>query len=354
MNRTLSNFTKQYTLFFLIVINLIQTSMAFSYDKVENIPLSKLGKFETTFSEIKNIDFIEGQPVIAEVNIKTGENYSVNFPFNVQQIRYHIKNGELINKGDTIATVEGYDVHHFIDTYKSTQKILEISKNHYQTNQVYFNKKSIQNSQWIEITKNYFDAKLNFEHINHQMDFLHIDEHENVTMISPKKGMIKIPELSGNRLEGDLAFDVIDSSSIQVKITMPKLNISSISHFIINSKCSLSIDNIESISDKYHQKVWAKPDNGSDCNLSLGQVLKITPIHVFNGYKINKSAVFEFEDKDHIAIKSGNEIIVINIDLFGSKDDYYYFTTNRPLENYEALTSSLSILQGYLLKLGTE
>lgn len=354
MKNIFSYFNSQYTLFFLTVFALFQAPVAFSNDKIENIKLSKLGGFETTYADIRKVDSIEGQSVIGEVKVRTGENYSVSFPFDVQRVRYHIKNGSLINKGDTIATVEGYDVHHFIDEYKSAQKLLEASENHFQTNRQYFENKTIKSSQWIEITKNYFEAKLNFEHIQHQMSFLHIDENEQITLISPKKGLLRITSFSASRLKGDLAFDVIDPRSIQVKLSLPILNTSSVTHFNLTPKCSLTIESLESVADKYHQTLWASPSNNSDCNLTLGQVVKVTPIQGFTGYKINKSAIFEFEDKNYIAIKSEDELSVINVNLFGTKGSNYYFTTHIDVEDRKSLITSVSIVQGHLLNLGSE
>ena len=354
IKKSLSFLNSQYTLFFISFIALLQAPLAFSYDEIKNIELSKFGGFEITFSDIKKVSFLEGQSVIGEVSVKPGENFSVSFPFDVQRIRYHVKNGDLINKGDTVATVEGYDVHHFIDEYNSAQKLLEVSENHFQTNREYFENKTIKSSQWIEITKNYFEAKLNFEHIQHQMSFLHIDENEKITLISPKAGIIKITSSSYNRLEGDLAFDVIDPNAIQVKISLPILSTLNISHLKITSTCSLKIENLTGLADKYHQTLWGSPSKNSSCNLTLGQSIKATPIQNFEGYKINKKAIFEFEDVDYIAIKSDKEVAIIAVNLFDSMGNEYYFTTNESLENKKGLVSSVSILQGHLLNLGAE
>jgi hypothetical protein len=354
MKKILNYVNSQYTLFYLFVITLLQASAAFSYDEIQNIELSTFGGFKTTFSDIKKVDFIEGHRIIGEVKVRAGENYSVSFPFDVQRIRYHLRNGSLINKGDTVATVEGYDVHHFIDEYKSAQKLLEASENHFQTNRQYFENKTIKSSQWIEITKNYFEAKLNFEHIQHQMSFLNIDENEKITLISPTKGILKITRFSENRLKGDLAFDVIDPSAIQVKLSLPLFNTSSLSHFTATPSCSLAVSSLESVADKYHQTLWASPSHNSDCNLTLGQVIKVTPVQYFKGYKINKSAIFEFENKNYIAIKSESDVVIIKVNLFGAKDNEYYFTANKNVENKKALISSVSILQGHLLNLGAE
>ncbi|MEH6596793.1 MAG: hypothetical protein V7736_14760 [Colwellia polaris] len=354
IKKSLSYLNSQYTLFFISFIALLQAPLAFSYNEIKNIELSKFGGFETKFSEIKKVSFLEGQSVIGEMSVKPGENFSVSFPFDVQRIRYHIKNGDLVNKGDTVATVDGYDVHHFIDEYDSAQKLLEASENHFQTNKKYFENKTIKSSQWVEITKNYFKVKLNFEHIQHQMSFLHIDENEKITLISPRSGIIKLTSSSNNRLKGDLAFDVIDPEAIQVKISLPLVSTLNLSHLQVTSTCLLKINSLEGLADKYHQTLWASPSQNSDCSLILGQIIKVSPIQNFEGYKINKTAIFEFEDVNYIAIKLDKEVSVTPVNLVGSMGSEYYFTTNKSLENKKGLVSSVSILQGHLLNLGAD
>lgn len=354
MKKISNHLNLQYILFSLAIVALLQTSVAFSFNKIENIALSKLGGFETRFSTIEKVDFIDGQNVIGEVDIKAGENYSVHFPFNIQRIHYHIKNGSLIKKGDTVASVEGYEVDHFIEEYALAQQLLAVSENNFKANRQYFENNIITSSQWVEITKTYFAAKLNFEHLHHQMAFLHIDENEQVTLISPKAGIIKTTSFSTSIRQGELAFDVIDPNTIQVKVSLPILTISSLSHLKVSPDCLLTINSLEHIVNKYHQTLWASPKKNTDCNLTLGQVITVTPIQKFKGYKIDKSAVFEFEDKNYIAIEAENALAMITINLFGSKNNAYYFTANKDLEGKKGLISSVSILQGYLLNLGTE
>lgn len=342
----------QYTLFCFLIIVLMQTSRV-NADDIRMIELSSLGSFETSFSEVKKVDYMKGQSLIGEISYMLGENYSVTFPFDVQRISYLVKNGNLVNQGDTIAFVEGYDVHHFIDGYQSAKTLLDIQEQHFQTNKQYFKRKTIKSSQWIEITKSYHEAKLNFEHIQHQMSFLHIDENEKISLISPKSGVIQIPNLVGSRASGELAFDIIDKNAIKVKITTPLLLASNLSHFEVTPTCNLKINSIENIADKFHQILWAEPAS-INCKLTLGQVIKVTPIQNITGYKIAKTALFEFENNNYIAIKVKEALSLIPINLIGTSEGEYIFTTKENIGGKQGLITSVSILQGHLLKLGAE
>lgn len=343
----------QYTLFYFLMAMLINISTVNAADNLKKIELSSLGGFETVFSAIEKVEFIKAQSLIGEVSYKSGENYSVTFPFNVQQVNYLVKNGNLINKGDTVAFVEGYEVHHFLDEYESAKALLEIQEQHFQTNKQYFENKTIKSSQWIEITKSYYEAKLNFEHIQHQMSFLAIDENEKISIVSPKSGIIKIPTMLGNKTAGDLAFEVISRESIKVKVTYPLLLSSNLSHFEVTPTCQLNINYVEKIANKFHQVLWATPSS-SNCNLTLGQTIKVTPIHNIDGFQISMSAIFEFEDNNYIAVKDKATLSLIPINIIGTSRGNYIFTTKEDIEAKQGLISSVSILQGILLSLGAE
>ncbi len=345
--------TCQYTLFYFLIVVLTQISIVNASDDLRVIELSSLGAFETKFSEIEKADEMKGQSLIGEVSYMPGENFSVTFPFDVQQINYLVKNGGLVKQGQTVALVEGYDVHHFIDEYESSKTLLDIQEKHFQTNKQYFENKTIKSSQWIEISKSYYEAKLNFEHIQHQMSFLHIDKNEQISLISPKDGIIQIPRSMGSKLSGELAFDVLKINSIKVKITTPLSFSSNISHFEMSSTCTLGVNYVEKIADRFHQMLWTEPTS-TNCKLTLGQSIRVTPVQHIDGYKIAKSAIFEFENINHIAIKTKEAISVVPINLIGTSEGQYIFTTKENLKDEQALISSVSILQGSLLDLGAE
>lgn len=352
--KKLTRITKcQYTLFYFLIIVLIKISPVNAANGIRTIKLSSLGSFEASYSDIQKVELMKGQRLIGEVAYMPGDNYSVTFPFDVQRISYLVKNGSEVSKGDTIALVEGYDVHHFIDEYESAKILLEIQEKHFEINKQYSESKTIKSSQWIDITKSYYEAKLNFEHIQHLMSFLNIDENENISLISPKAGIIQIPSVVNNRVFGDLAFDVIDKAAINVKVAVPLLIASNLSHIEVSPTCQLKINSIEKLADKFHQIVWAKPTSKS-CKLVLGQVIKVNPVHSITGFKIAKSAIFEFENNNYVAIKDKEELSLIPINIISTSAGEYIFTTKESIGGKQGLISSVSILQGNLLSLGAE
>ena len=349
---TINNKCKYRLIYFLLVC-LIQISVVNAADRIRRIDLSTLGDFDTRFAEVKKIESLKKQSLLGKVSYIAGDNFSVKLPFDAQQIQYQVSNGSKVNKGDTVALVKGFDVHHFIDQYRSTKVLLEIQELHYNTNKKYFEKKVITRSQWIEIAKSYYQAKLAFEHVQHQMSFIHVDENEQISFISPKSGVIKLPTSVGSKMAGELAFDVIDTNALKVKVNTPIQLASTLSHFEVSPLCHLSINSIEKIADKYHQILWAVPSS-KNCHLLIGQTVNVTPIQLLSGYKVAKSAVFEFKDRNYIAIKNNETLLLVPIILVGSNDAEFIFTSKTDIDSKQVLISSISILQGNLLSLGRE
>lgn len=351
--KTITNDATQYTLFWFLLVVLIQVSAVNAGVHLKMIKLSSLGAFETQFSKIEKVNKMKGQNLIGDVSYMPGKNFSVRLPFDTQQVNYLVTNGSQVKQGQKVAMVEGYDVHHFIESYNSSKALLEIQAHHFQRNKLYFEKKTIRSSQWLEIAENYYEAKLKFEHLQHQMSFLHIAQNEQVSLISPINGVIQIPTPASSKLSGELSFDVINKDALKVQISMPLMLASSISHFEVNPTCNLEVNYIENIADRFHQRLWASPTS-THCQLTLGQSITVTPIRHINGFKVAKSAIFEYENKDYIALKVNDALSLVPIHLLGTNEANYIFTTKEHIESKHALISSVSILQGSLLNLGTD
>jgi hypothetical protein len=99
----------KYVIFYFLIAVLMQLSTVNAADRLKVNELSSLGHFDVSFSEVKKVELLKGQSLIGEIGYMAGENYSVTLPFDVQRITYRVKNGGEVNKGDTIALVEGYD-----------------------------------------------------------------------------------------------------------------------------------------------------------------------------------------------------------------------------------------------------
>ena len=79
----------------------------------------------------------------------------------------------------------------------------------------------------------------------------------------------------------------------------------------------------------------------------------VSPIYQQAAFSINKSALFEIDNRDHIAIKKGQQLELVAVELLGSSEGNYLFTSQVNLTEKSVLISSVSAVQGILLELGS-
>ena len=67
-----------------------------------------------------------------------------------------------------------------------------------------------------------------------------------------------------------------------------------------------------------------------------------------------QTTVFEFENNNYIAVKQGDKLKLVTIEILGSTNKNFIFHSDHTLKGQVALTSSVSAVQGILLNLGSE
>lgn len=322
----------------------------------KQIDLNTLAGYQLAFDKIDSVNLVAGNNLLAKVGEKTGANFSVFLPFGVQQVNYLVTNGEKVEASQAIAELKGYDVHHFLDEYEAAEQLFKQAEKQYLSSKILFKNKALKQSQWLEVNKNYYEAKLRFEHLNHYRGFLTVNEHEKIVIIAPTAGYVRHANSSASKLEGELLFDIIPSEAIRLTTNVPLANIEQLSQLnVLNSDCVLNIASKETIASRFVTKIWSTAINESkQCQFTLGQSLVVTPIYQQKALTVNKKAVFEFEDKNYIALKDQQKLTLVSINILSSSANHYHFTANADLANKSALISSVSAVQGILLNLGDE
>jgi len=320
-----------------------------------SIKFSMLGEYQLNFKNISSVATISGHNLLATVSEKPGANFSMFLPFSVQQINYLVSNGSYVEKDQMVAYLNGFDLHHFLDEFTAAEQLFKNAEQQYLSSKKLFDNKALQQSQWLTISQNYFAAQLRYEHLNHYKVFLNIDESGNIAITSPISGYVRFSSEMAVKQEGEILFDIIPKNSIRLKASVPIINIKNLQNFnVVTTQCQLGIDSSERVIKNFSQITWSSPLN-NECLFTLGEQVLITPHYQQNAFEIIKEAVFEFNNKDYIAIKqSTNELKLIVIDILGASGDSYYFLSNNDLTNQKALVSSVSALQGVLLELGSE
>lgn len=353
IKKTFNNNLHHYFKNSIAILCLSPLSMAWSFEVPVSIPITDLGGFEKQFSVIDIVPNIEGQNVLAKVTNKPGGQYNVKLPFDISYLQYHVNNGDVISKNDEVATVSGLAIHHFMEEYQAALSILAAAKAHYESNKPFFENRDIINAQWLSMTKSYFEAQLIVEHFRHQLLFIKVNPDHSATVLSPKSGIVNNISVNEPLLTGDSLLNILDTESLRIKALVPASFAEKVVHFRLANQCTLPVTSVEKQRIGFNQVIWASlPDK--TCSLMLGQVVEATPVQQFNGYKVEKSAVFEFEDANYIAIKNESNLSLVRLTIVGEYDNSYFFESSENITGKQVLITSVSSVQGLLLELGAE
>lgn len=318
----------------------------------QSIELSSMGSFAAEFTPLEAAHEIQGNPVIGYVTAKTGSTYQVNFPFEVQQIMFAVNNGERVEKGDKIGEISGFDVHHFLDELEAAKTVFLASQKHYLASKASADARTFKSTQWLEITKNYSEAKLNYEHFSHLEKVISVDSNERFWVLSPADGIVYLEQTTNNVQPNKSLFEVIPVNSLWIKTHLPEQNIGQLLSLAVNgSACELSIKAIEPIVNNYRQTVWASPTPPA-CNVMLGQQLRLNATYSIAGVIVPKHALFEWENQDYVAVKKENKLVLVNVDIIGKQDNKLIVTGDGLNSSSHVLSSSVSIAQGLFMGLG--
>ncbi|WP_448213828.1 hypothetical protein [Colwellia sp. MEBiC06753] len=357
--------------------SLLMTAMsAVNAQSSNELDIARLGNFAVSFSELSPVNELKGAAVMAEVVTKPNAPYKVMIPLDIQQVQFAVYNGQYVNQGDVIGTIDGFDTHHFIDELAAAKTLYLKNNQHLEQTQRYADEQTIKSAQWLETHKNYLDAKLKYEHFSHLESQISIDQNEVVTLISPKSGIVQL-----NAADDTSVYQVIPTESFYLKAYLPSQEVNRLIGFDSEQlQCQFTIDSVELVVSNYQQAVWLKPSK--DCRLLLGQQMVLapsyriansrTPInqsqnnlnpnnHTQNNhtqsnhtqsYQVSQSAVFELDDQEHVAVKQGDKLKVVAINIVGKQGGSYLVQSAELSAQDQVLSSSVSIAQGMFIGLG--
>jgi len=326
-------------------------------DKVTlSVAFAALGEYQIDTAPVQAVSRILGHSLLASVSEKSGSNFSMFLPFGVQQINYIVANGSYIEENQAVAYLNGFDVHHFLDEYEAARELFLNAQQQYKSSKILFTQKALKQSQWLEISQNYFAAQLRFEHLNHYKAFLNIDSNENIAIKSPISGYVRFSSDVAAKQEGELLFDIIPKNSIRLKVSVPINNIANLASInVLGSKCRLAIASKEGIVKNFSQTTWSSSLN-KECRFTLGEQLLVTPEYKQQAFVLAKKAIFELDNQNYIAIKNDDSSLfeLAAIEILSSADNNYHVSSAIDLTSKQVLITSISALQGILLELGGE
>ena len=98
---------------------------------------------------------------------------------------------------------------------------------------------------------------------------------------------------------------------------------------------------------------WSAPLD-DNCSYLPGQRLMMTPLYQFTGYRVPRSAVFQWEGVSTVLLRSGQQLKTVEVELLSSNSRYYAVASPDDISGGEILSTSVSAVQGVLMGLGSE
>jgi len=295
-----------------------------------------------------------GQNLAAEVNIRSGEDFTLYSPAKIQQIKFIVINGEKVKKGTPIAVLSGPEIHHFVTEFEFNKQLMVLLEARYKKNKELLKKKAINEKKWIEISKDYLKVKLELNHMSHFMQLVsNIDENDDsLTVIAPEDGLINITKNAGQYLIDEAIFSIIPLQSVRLKISLP-IKFKSLISQVKTSNCSLMVDNVSGIAEQSFVTAWTERIK-TDCGLSFGERLTVTPSYLKQTWSVPVQAIFNWNENNQILVKNNHQLEMVEVKIHGVKDNQYFISTTYPLQDKQILKTSVSAVKGILQGLGGE
>lgn len=232
--------------------------------------------------------------------------------------------------------------------------MFRIAERRFKSNQSLYAKGAIKESQWVEVSEQYYSAQLEYEHMRHFNDLIiSTDEKtDTMTVAAPIDGLVDYT-LSHNRINsGDEIAVFIPLPEVRLKADIATSDRSELTYFETDS-CRLPVSSIGAVANGFFVTAWSE-SVGSACDFILGQRFLVTPLYKTVAYRVPGSALFQWQSATAIFVKQGTQLQVVAVSLISSSQGDYLVTSNQDLDNVQVLMTSVSAVQGSLLGLGGE
>ncbi|MEH6557598.1 MAG: hypothetical protein V7459_06885 [Oceanicoccus sp.] len=320
----------------------------------EDVSLTSLGALRLSYQQAEPVSSYPGQRIVAEVSYKKGAAYSLLAPSRVQQITYLVEIGSTVKRGQPFAELRGPEMHHFVLEMEVARKMFKIAERRFKSNQSLYAKGAIKESQWVEVSEQYYTAQLEYEHMRHFNDLIiSTDEKtDSMTVAAPIDGLVDYTLEDNSINSGDEIAVFIPLSGVRLKAQIATSDRTGLMYFETDS-CRLSVSSIGAVASGFFVTAWSESVNAT-CNFILGQRFLATPFYQTVAYRVPDSALFQWQSAAAIFIKQGAQLRVVEVSLVSSSRGDYLVTSNQDLDNTQVLMTSVSAVQGLLLGLGGE
>ncbi|CAA0090305.1 Uncharacterised protein [Halioglobus japonicus] len=338
-----------------LMLGLLVFLSAVELANAQTVALTALGSLELDYERPVAVAVYPGQPLAARVAFRNGEAFIVPSPGRVQQIEYLVEPGATVTEGQPFAVLRGPEMHHFEMSFESNRALAASAEQRFRSNKPLYERKTISESLWREISENYYTSQLEYEHMRHFFELVVDGDNDPsaLTLMAPVASIIDYQPNSSEVEEGDSIALFIPQEAIRLETALPSTIGAHVTALQVGD-CSLEIERVSAMTDGFFIQAWTQP-LPMDCSLMLGQqVLALPFVRASNAYRVLKSAVFQIERQSYVWVRRGDNLVAVAVTVLGAERDGYVVHSEVPLSGIDTLISSVSAVQGVLLGLGGE
>jgi hypothetical protein len=336
------------------LVSLALSSSLAMVSQAREVSISALGDLEQRYERARPVDSYAGRELPAQVGFLAGEAFTLVAPRRIQQLEYLLENGAQVEKGAPLVVLRGPEVHHLLAEFEASKRLLEALERRFESNRLLYQRKAIKESQWIDVSKQYYEAELEYEHGRHFQELiLQVDDKDDsVTIAAPASGLVSFPATREGVDQGETLALIIPERAVRLEVAIPIAQRSTLLAFRIRD-CQLAAERIGRVSQGFFVTAWSEP-LPSICPQVLGQQLQVTPVLRGPAFAIARSAVFQWQGRSALLVRQQDTLTVTTVELLQGDGDDYILSADASLAGSEILVSSVSAVQGFLLGLGDE
>ncbi|MCC2617533.1 hypothetical protein LJ739_14865 [Aestuariibacter halophilus] len=319
-----------------------------------DVPLSALSSYTLTYVPAEAVAVKRLPATVGHITYRPGDAFEVTLPFAIQQFSPETLDGQWVEKGQTLAYLDGREVHHFFDEAASAESLFLLTKRHYERNRKDIADQVIKLPEWLAIAQAYEQAKLAYEHTRHAREWL--SETDNgVALVADHSGYVEWLAGASMSTAGQPLLRIIPGQALRLEVAVSASQVPLITAFSLPDKqCVDPLTGIRPAQrdEQYWRTLWV--DLASDCSLRPGQTVRVEPIASFSGWRVPGSALMTLDDQQWIAVLNNQTLELIPVDVRATDAQGVLIETTTPLGGRQVLNQSLSVVQGYLMGMGGE
>ena len=322
----------------LVLLGLIMAPASLA---AESFPVSTFDGYELKLTPVKSVNGFKQEQFLGSVQQPDTLLFKLHLPFEVQQLRFFVSNGQPVAKSERIAELIGHDVELFVDDLKRKKQLLALASKQYKSHKALYKNGSIDINVWQQISQDYLDKEYAYKKLTHIDEVLEYGENK-IFLVAPRDGYFITGE------QGEMAFAM--SADTYVQIDAP------INSFVINDslsheQCQFSVQRIENNSNGLDSRVWAKLTS-MDCQYDYFALLSMAKVEQANLYSVPAVAVALLNEGESIFVQRGTEIIAVEISTKAIESGQYIFSADDLRPRDQVVLWSVGAVKGVFMALG--